>query len=97
MTRRMSWAIGVDLGGTKIKAAGMNTAGSLLHPVLLETDVEGGAAAVRRQIADAVSTICRSQNSVEQPQGVCVGVPGQIDEERGIVRFAPNLAWSDGE
>ncbi len=93
MSQTLPWAIGVDLGGTKIKTAGIDAAGSIKHVVLYATDVAGGVSTIRRQIVEAVEKIrC---NVKHPPAGVCVGIPGQVDEDAGVVHFAPNLDWHD--
>lgn len=93
MTRSASWAIGVDLGGTKIAVAKVGLEGFLEKRLLIETNVKGGPPAV---IADIVRAVRHFQETAESPPaGVGVGVAGQIDEKSGLVRFAPNLGWRD--
>jgi glucokinase len=85
--------LGVDLGGTKIKVALVDGGGSILRDRRLATDAEGGPEAVRRQIV----TACRELlgNGEPNPLGLGIGVAGQIGAADGVVRFAPNLDWSD--
>ena len=87
------WAIGVDLGGTKVKVAQIDSTGRIHKRVKRPTEVKDGPSAVKAEIIAAVRKVQRDSNS--PPVGVGVGVAGQIDTETGAVRFAPNLHWRD--
>ncbi len=89
----LSWAAGVDLGGTKVEVAQLDHSGCLLERVRRETDVKDGPAAVEAEIAAAVRELIALAGS--PPVGVGVGVAGQVDARSGMVRFAPNLGWHD--
>ncbi|TMC49524.1 MAG: ROK family protein [Chloroflexi bacterium] len=84
--------VGVDLGGTLIRAAvatGATTHGPLVrHP----TPATGGPEAV----LDAVAAAVREATGGETPGGVAIGIPGPLDPATGMVYTAPNLAgWHD--
>jgi glucokinase len=87
------WAIGVDLGGTKVEVAQVGTEGQVRQRLRRATDVKDGAAAVEDEIVTAVRELQESTGS--SPAGVGVGVAGQIEPASGVVRFAPNLDWHD--
>lgn len=93
MAQASSWAIGVDLGGTKIIVAAVTAAGLLEHRIQIGTDVQGGPAAITSEIITAAKELRKYYDT--PPVGIGVGAAGQIDEGRGIVRFAPNLGWRD--
>jgi len=82
--------LGVDLGGTKIETALVDTAGRIVashrHPTHLEKGPNG-------VIADVVTSIktCLDEAGMTA-QGLGVGMAGQVDRA-GTVRFAPNLGW----
>ncbi len=84
-------AIGVDLGGTKTALGLVDAVGKVLEFVRFETDVAGGPAAVRSQVADGVGRLIKAASL--PVAGVGIGVAGQIDPSSGMVRFAPNLGW----
>jgi glucokinase len=88
-----SWAVGVDLGGTKVEAALVNEKGLLQRRIRRATDVEGGPEAVEKEIVAAVTELQDGLSS--RLTGVGIGVAGQIEPSSGIVRFAPNLDWRD--
>jgi glucokinase len=91
MAQNNSWAIGVDLGGTKIQLAAVNAAGRLEHRIRVKTDVKGGPTAVIAEIITAVKDIRKKMPAT--PVAIGVAIAGQIDEKQGVVRFAPNLGW----
>lgn len=83
------WAIGVDIGGTKIEMSIIDSNGQVVERLRKSTDVHGGYAAIEKQIVEGVTELKKKKES--KPVGVGVGVAGQIDSERGIVHFAPNI------
>jgi len=86
-------ALGIDLGGTKIKLALVSGDGRILADRRLATAAEGGPGRVREQILHG----CRElqAEAVSAPVGLGVGVAGQVRAADGVVRFAPNLDWHD--
>jgi glucokinase len=86
-------AIGVDLGGTKIHAAVVDSEGTVLGSHRLGTDVEGGPSRVVEDIAYAVRTGLGA--NLSEIEAVGVGVAGQIEAESGVVRSSPNLKWTE--
>ena len=87
------FAIGIDLGGTKLEVGLINQSGSLIHRELFPTKVKEGFQAVEKDIAEAVRQMQKkAEGSVT---AVGIGMAGQIEAERGIVKFAPNLKWRD--
>jgi glucokinase len=88
-----SWAIGVDLGGTKIEIAQVDQDGQVGRRTRLATNVSGGPGAIEEQIADAVRELV--QSAADGLAAVGVGVAGQVEAQSGAVQFAPNLDWHD--
>ncbi|RKS80046.1 glucokinase [Motilibacter peucedani] len=81
------YVVAVDVGGTSLKGARTATGGEVLETV--EVPTGRGADAV-----DQVLSLCRS---LAGPRTVAVGlaVPGLVDSDRGVVRYAANLGWRD--
>ena len=52
-----TWAIGVDLGGTKVEVAQVDVAGQLLRQVRRPTPVKAGPFVIQSEIAAAVSLL----------------------------------------
>ncbi len=95
MSRTDRLVIGVDLGGTNVAAAAVRESRVLAFEKR-KTHASAGVDAVLDQIEEAVRAV------VEQTTGdlaefdiLCIGAPGAIDPDAGVVRDAPNLGWSD--
>ncbi|MGD0201359.1 MAG: ROK family protein [Bryobacteraceae bacterium] len=84
------YSIGVDLGGTNLRAAAINRTGGILDKVEGTTKLSAGRDAV---ISDMVASIrkLRASTGAGQLAGIGVGVPGFIIMEKGIVTASPNL------
>ncbi|NGQ95766.1 ROK family protein [Brevibacillus sp. SYP-B805] len=81
--------IGIDLGGTYIKAIALQKDGSLLLEKQIPTLPERGSGDVIKRMASFVKEI---QETLNQPiKGVGVTVPGVLRREEGIVVMMPNF------
>lgn len=86
------WAVGVDLGGTKIEVGRIAGDGRVLEKTRRPTDAGRGAEAVERTLVEAVRALGHGDG---EPAALGIGVAGQIDAETGTVIFGPNLDWHD--
>ena len=93
MPAKNRWAVGVDLGGTKVIVAQVDALGRIRRKMRLPTNASEGPASVKAQVITAVSNLVKGADC--PPVGLGIGVAGQVDPERGAVRFAPNLGWTD--
>ncbi len=84
------YAIGVDLGGTNLRAAAVSRNGEMLKKVSTATPVSAGRAVVIADIVRSIQTI-REGLPGQSLAGVGVGIPGYILMDKGIVSGAPNL------
>lgn len=96
----MRYSIGVDLGGTDIKAGLVSSIGDISCRVVLPTDVEiGGPKFVATRIAEAVrQVIVKAPENHRDTSEIWIGLgaPGLIIAETGVVHFSPNFpGWSD--
>jgi glucokinase len=89
-----TWAIGVDLGGTKVEAAVVDAGGKILQRLKQPTRAETGPEAIMAAIAAMVRQL-QERGPQTPPAGVGVGVAGQVTAASGVVRFAPNLNWRE--
>jgi len=84
--------IGVDLGGTNIKAGAVSYDGRVLFRCRTTTEGHMGPAAVVDRIAQAIrDCLAGVEGGRERTAGVCVGSPGPLDLKNGVVLTAPNL------
>lgn len=90
------YAIGLDLGGTKIAAGLMAADGKLLAESVRATPVRSGVASVVDALVEAAQEAATQADvPPDAILGVGLGSPGPVDERRGVVVFAPNLFWKD--
>jgi glucokinase len=88
------YSIGVDLGGTNLRAAAVTADGTMLEKISGSTDLHEGRDAV---IADMIDSIERLRKSCGPGKlmGVGIGVPGFILIEKGIISGSNNLPEFD--
>jgi glucokinase len=86
----MGLTIGVDIGGTKIAVGVVDEGGALVARTRRETPATHPEL-IEDQVAEAVAEL-RAEHEVD---AVGVAAAGFIDSVRGVVMFAPNLAWRD--
>jgi glucokinase len=88
------YSIGVDLGGTNLRAAAIDRTGKMLNKIAGSTPVRSGRNAVIADMVRAIETI-EAGLSGHRLAGVGVGIPGFILMEQGVVVGAPNLPEFD--
>lgn len=84
------YSIGVDLGGTNLRAAAIDRGGKILNKVEGSTHLSAGREAV---ISDIVASIVKLKAAVASQRliGIGIGVPGFIIMETGVISISPNL------
>jgi glucokinase len=88
---------GIDLGGTKIQTAIVDTAGKVIGESRRQTPTNGGPKDVAAEMAAALDEAA-AQAKVDPASlaGIGVGSPGDVDEKTGIVSAARNLPGWEG-
>lgn len=81
--------LGVDLGGTNIKAALVDAEGNILNESSVPTNLPRQAEAV----CDDIAALCTALADGVRVHGIGVGCPGTVDG--GVVRYSNNLNWHD--
>lgn len=84
------YVIGLDLGGTNIRAAAVTREGEILHRIKLPTEVPSGRERVITNILKAIDAI-REESKGITPLAIGMGIPGIIFFEKGIVAQSPNF------
>ena len=88
---------GIDLGGTKIQAAVIDSKGKVSGESRHPTPTSGGPADVAREMAAAMHEAAEAAGvRTEDLAGVGVGSPGDADEKTGVVSGAKNLPGWEG-
>jgi len=96
VARRAEIIVGVDMGGTSLRALVVDRTDRILavekmptprdcKPDALIEDIAG-------QVLDAIDSARLSRSDL---RAVSVGAPGAVDPETGLVYTAPNLGWKD--
>ncbi len=80
--------IGVDLGGTQIRAALANSDGVMERRVATLTVAEEGPEAVIERICEQIE-LARGDAKIE---AIGIGAPGPTDPYAGVVLVAPNMS-----
>lgn len=84
-----SYRLGIDLGGTSAKIAIVTGRSRIVREASVTTAGQPRPAAV----VDAIAAAARSLVAGVKIAGVGVGVAGDIDFRRGLIRVSPNLGW----
>jgi glucokinase len=84
----VTFAIGVDIGGTKVAAGIVDDAGNVLARARRRTPSRDP-----EHIVDVVVEIVRQLRSEHDTDLVGIGAAGYLDADRSTVLFSPNLAW----
>jgi glucokinase len=83
--------VALDVGGTFTKGAVVDHAGNVLRVERAPTGVERGIDAVVGTMGDLALKLAAGHDAV----AVGIAVPGLVDDEAGIARYAANLGWQD--
>ncbi len=85
------FSIGLDLGGTNLRAAAITSDGKMLDSVSGRTAYSAGRDAIVNEMVEAIQSI-RERQGAEQLKGIGIGVPGFIQMKEGVIRNSNNLA-----
>ena len=90
-----TYSLVVDVGGTKILAAALDSEGRILARHKLKTE-RGQRDALLAQLDIALDATLKAANLTKnQVSGLALGVPGVVDSSRGFVVLTPNAPLSD--
>lgn len=101
----MRYAIGIDIGGTTIKAAVVGENARIFDSVSVETP--HSTPAILSSCAEVLTSLREriAAGKVEGADGpitpadlistIGIDVPGIVDEERGVAEFSANLGWEN--
>ena len=93
---KTNWYVGVDIGGTTIKFAFIDTNGQIIEKWEATTNVEEGGKYITSDIAKEIFSKV-DQLNVDRTvlKGIGVGAPGFINLETGFIYEAVNIGWKD--
>ena len=87
------FAIGIDIGATKIASVLFSETGELVDAGQMLTLAEEGTQAVFDKVTDQILNFARQRPGTVA--GVGIGSPGKVDSRDGIVYDAVNLGWKE--
>ena len=88
-----NFAIGIDIGATKIASVLLSQTGELVDSSQVLTLADEGMQAVFDRVATQIREVApQKPGSVV---GVGIGSPGKVDSDRGVVYNAVNLGWTE--
>jgi len=89
-------SLGIDVGGTTIKAGLVTAQGEIIAEQVKKTIVDKGVETIINTITSLAKELIQEKDiSLSDLQGVGVGIPGYINYDEGRVILAPNLKWRD--
>src|ERR1700689_2785747 len=91
MQSKGNFSIGLDLGGTNLRAAAVDRPGKLLDCVSGKTARSAGREAILDEMTAAILTL-RARHGAKDLAGIGIGVPGFILMKEGVIRNSNNLA-----
>ncbi len=81
-------AIGIDIGGTNVKAGVVDEDGVVLESVLGDTPSTSPT-----EVEDTIADVVKDLGSRHYVVAVGIGAAGFVDATRATVLFSPHLAW----
>lgn len=84
------YSIGVDLGGTNLRAAAIDAQGKMLDKIAGSTALEAGRDAVIDDMVQSIETL-RARLGEHNLAGVGIGIPGFILMNKGIIVGSNNM------
>ena len=86
------YIISVDLGGTKVLTALLNKRKQIIKRVKIGTDLNKGKAFLVKTIAESIESLMEKSRKTEADiKAICLGVPGTVNPNTGVIGNAPNL------
>lgn len=90
------YRVGIDLGGTNIKAGIVNDNQKILAESSVPTGVERPCEEIIKDMADLVKDLLKKTGIEEcEIRSVGVGSPGTVDAHNGIVLYSNNFGWEN--
>ncbi len=93
----MTYALGIDIGGTKVAIGVVSEQGQVLVRSTLKTDTSIPPKQIVKSIADEVHTLLdKLALDPGQCAGIGIGAPGPLDPRNGVITCPPNLPGWEG-
>ncbi len=91
----MPFTIGIDLGGSRIKAALLSETGKLVHRQMKTVATREDYGSILAQLAAVTDELTHATDGT--PDGIGLGVAGLMDKHRRTVLASPNITALNGK
>lgn len=96
MSNKKEILVGIDLGGTSIKAIAVDGRNKILATGKKKTEQGQKPKALIKEIATLVEQAAKDAGvKIKSVVALSIGAPGAVDVRRGVVTEAPNLHWKN--
>ena len=89
----MKQSIGVDIGGTKVAVAIINEKGEIVSRRQAPSEVENADTLFEQVVRLINEELNEHSFSMQEMEGIGIGLPGKVDVENGIAVFQNNIPW----
>ncbi|MFG6413117.1 ROK family protein [Roseateles sp. DC23W] len=87
--------LGAEVGIESVRVVATSLTGDLRASATANYGASRTAKACIHSLAAALLKLRRQLDASQQVLGIGVGLPGGVNEARGVLHFAPNLGWRD--
>lgn len=90
------YKIGIDIGGTNVKAAIIDVSGNIVKKSSIKTDIQNPYTKTVSDIAEQIKQLLSDcAVGISNVSGIGMGVPGSINSDLGIVCYSNNIGWDN--
>ena len=89
----MKQSIGVDIGGTKVAVAIINEKGEIVSRRQAPSEVESAETLFEQVVRLINEELNEHPFSIQEMEGIGIGLPGKVDVENGVAVFQNNIPW----
>ncbi|WP_159446352.1 ROK family protein [Desulfonispora thiosulfatigenes] len=93
MIKIREYSIGIDVGGTNIKAGLLDEDGKIQLAKSIKTQKEQGYISIIKKIIGLINSY--QDNEELKIKGVGLALPGAVNDEKGLCLYCPNLKWDN--
>ncbi len=87
--------LGAEVGIESVRVVATSLTGEVLACAAANYGASRTAKACMATLATALLKVRKQLDASQQILGIGVGLPGGVNEARGVLHFAPNLGWRD--
>lgn len=96
MPKRVKLVVGVDLGGTNVRASVVDSTGRILSEARMDSKaMEGLEATLAQTVATVRQAVESASLEMSAIAGIGIGIPGTIRNSTGVVDWNPNFKGWD--